>query len=240
MSLLWWESTSDDGMDVWRVLTKDKRPMGYIDVTALKQKFEAGNADPVRNSVTAWSQLHFTDRTSQFLERLCRIAHDQVQTSTIATVYCDHSSYLLIRTGILSQFKYFRVEYVLIVYLASTTSPPTYKSTVTDADRKFVLALATKQDLDVSSCCRRSSTINSRLHRILFDEEAGSSVPLLNMAISRSPLLQEPRMYVDYDLVMRILNGNSVEFDNPNSQLASWLSIHVQDYRISVWTILAT
>src|ERR1700761_6261747 len=31
-----------------RVLTKEKKPLGYIDVTALKEKFQAGKANPVR------------------------------------------------------------------------------------------------------------------------------------------------------------------------------------------------
>ena len=30
-----------------RVLTDDRKPLGYIDVVALKKKFEAGEANPV-------------------------------------------------------------------------------------------------------------------------------------------------------------------------------------------------
>jgi len=32
------------------VLNKSRKPMGYLDVAALKQKWEAGDADPVRTS----------------------------------------------------------------------------------------------------------------------------------------------------------------------------------------------
>lgn len=41
-----------------RVLTKERRPLGYIDVAALKAKWEAGRADPVCSiTFSSMSQL---------------------------------------------------------------------------------------------------------------------------------------------------------------------------------------
>ncbi|KAI0032603.1 hypothetical protein K488DRAFT_85709 [Vararia minispora EC-137] len=89
------------------VLGKNKKPLGYVDVAYLKQKWEAGEADP-------------TDRVEKYMSRFNRSASNPYTIITPATPLADLEVFLRNNLFVL----------------------------VTDSARKFVLAVATAQDLD--------------------------------------------------------------------------------------------
>jgi len=89
------------------VLTGDRRPLGYIDVAALKEKWEAGKAKP-------------DDKVSQYMIKFKREVSQPYTLITPATPLADLELFL--------QNNIFAL--------------------VTDSSRKFVLAVATSQDLE--------------------------------------------------------------------------------------------
>ncbi|KIJ63142.1 hypothetical protein HYDPIDRAFT_113716 [Hydnomerulius pinastri MD-312] len=89
------------------VLDKDRRPLGYVDVSSLKARWEAGTANP-------------TDSVVKYMTKFKRNAEHPYSLITPATPLADLAEFL--RHNIFAL--------------------------VTDYDRKFVLALATSQDLD--------------------------------------------------------------------------------------------
>jgi len=89
------------------VLTRERKPLGYIDVADLKAKWEAGKADP-------------NDKVSQYMIKFRRQASQPYSLITPSTPLADLE--LFLRNNIFAL--------------------------VTDLDRKFVLAVATSQDLE--------------------------------------------------------------------------------------------
>ncbi|KAG6868635.1 hypothetical protein C0993_012679 [Termitomyces sp. T159_Od127] len=88
------------------VLDRHRRPVGYVDVAKLKEKWEANEADP-------------TDKVSQYMTKFMRTASHPYTIITPLTPLSD-------------------LEQFLQTHLFAL---------VTDTNRKFVLAVATQQDL---------------------------------------------------------------------------------------------
>ncbi|KAI6007864.1 hypothetical protein EDC04DRAFT_2780047 [Pisolithus marmoratus] len=89
------------------VLNSDRRPLGYVDVAALKAKWEAGIAQP-------------NDSVVEYMTKFNRKASEPYTLITPDTPLADLAEFL--RSNLFAL--------------------------VTDYDRKFVLAVATSQDLD--------------------------------------------------------------------------------------------
>ncbi|KAG6854405.1 hypothetical protein C0991_006947 [Blastosporella zonata] len=89
------------------VLDHRRRPVGYVDVTKLKEKWEAGNANP-------------NDKVSDYMIKFRRTASEPYTVITPLTSLSEIEKFL--------QANLFAL--------------------VTDASRKFVLAVATQQDLN--------------------------------------------------------------------------------------------
>ncbi|KAF9447827.1 hypothetical protein P691DRAFT_801771 [Macrolepiota fuliginosa MF-IS2] len=89
------------------VLDKNRRPLGYIDVTKLKEKWEAGQADPA-------------SKISKYMTKFVRNSSEPYTLITPWTPLLELENFL--RSNIFAL--------------------------VTDSDRKFVLAVATSQDLE--------------------------------------------------------------------------------------------
>ncbi|KXN85571.1 Cystathionine beta-synthase [Leucoagaricus sp. SymC.cos] len=109
------------------VLDKNRKPLGYIDVAYLKEKWEAGQADPVRFSViiaklpcTDIIRLSQNDKISKFMVKFVRKASEPY---TLVTPWSS-----------LSELEDFLKSNIFAL--------------VTDNERKFVLAVATSQDLE--------------------------------------------------------------------------------------------
>ncbi|KAG9311777.1 hypothetical protein JVU11DRAFT_8023 [Chiua virens] len=90
------------------VLNKHRRPLGYIDATALKAKWQAGSANP-------------TDSVKKYMTKFQRHESYPYTTITPDTPLAELAEFL--RDNIFAL--------------------------VTDTNRKFVLAVATSQDLEV-------------------------------------------------------------------------------------------
>lgn len=80
-------------MRQFSVLNKSRKPIGYLDVAALKQKWEAGDADPVRapalfvhHSLSIIRKL-----TSVRTERKGILIHEQVPTIGFDTLRSHHA-----------------------------------------------------------------------------------------------------------------------------------------------------
>jgi len=89
------------------VLDKDRKPLGYLDVAALKQKWEAGEADP-------------NNKVSHYMTKFNRSHSTPYTLITPSTPLGDLEEFL--------KHNIFAI--------------------VTDRDRKFLLAVATSQDLE--------------------------------------------------------------------------------------------
>ncbi|EDR09738.1 uncharacterized protein LACBIDRAFT_319167 [Laccaria bicolor S238N-H82] len=89
------------------VLDRNRRPLGYVDVARLKERWEAGNANP-------------DDKVSQYMTKFKRTSSEPYKVITPLTSLVDLEEFL--KTNIFAL--------------------------VTDYDRKFVLAVATAQDLE--------------------------------------------------------------------------------------------
>ncbi|EGO03569.1 hypothetical protein SERLA73DRAFT_175087 [Serpula lacrymans var. lacrymans S7.3] len=89
------------------VLSRDRRPIGYVDVAGLKAKWEAGTANP-------------TDNVVQYMTKFQRKASEPYTLITPSTP--------------LNELEEFLQQNIFAL--------------VTDYDRKFVLAVATSQDLE--------------------------------------------------------------------------------------------
>jgi hypothetical protein len=81
------------------VLNRCRKPIGYIDVGALKEKWEAGQADPVRTSTLTFTARDLTD---VYAEYKGIVVHDQVPTVDFNTLHRHHTSDPFGRTGSLS------------------------------------------------------------------------------------------------------------------------------------------
>jgi len=90
------------------VLTDDRKPLGYIDVTALKQKFEAGEANP----------------SSSVETHTIKFQRNPAHPYTVITPLTP-----------LDELENFLTHNIFAL--------------VTDPGRKFVLGLATSQDLEL-------------------------------------------------------------------------------------------
>ncbi|KAF5383219.1 hypothetical protein D9615_005028 [Tricholomella constricta] len=88
------------------VLDSRRRPVGYVDVALLKEKWEAGKSDP-------------NDKVADYMTKFRRTASEPYTLITPLTSLSDLEEFL--KTNLFAL--------------------------VTDYDRKFVLAVATKQDL---------------------------------------------------------------------------------------------
>lgn len=78
-----------------RVLDRHRKPLGYLDVPALKKKWEAGEADPVCPHYSSHLRLR-TDLTSSNCRSLCTeresdYLHDQVRTQRHPAIYRYYS-----------------------------------------------------------------------------------------------------------------------------------------------------
>jgi hypothetical protein len=71
-------TTERDYPSWFRVLSSQRRPLGYIDVSALKAQWEAGKATPVRNFCSSVGIAYIPFMSGGFYIAL----HDQVQTGT--------------------------------------------------------------------------------------------------------------------------------------------------------------
>jgi len=89
------------------VLDRRRRPLGYLDVANLKEKWEAGNADP-------------NDKVLKYMTKFKRNSSEPYTLITPLSSLADLEEFL--KTNIFAL--------------------------VTDYDRKFVLGLATSQDLE--------------------------------------------------------------------------------------------
>lgn len=89
------------------VLDRHRKPVGYVDVAKLKEKWEAGNAIP-------------NDKVSAYMTKFRRTASEPYSLITPLTSLSDLEEFL--KTNLFAL--------------------------VTDNDRKFVLAVATQQDLN--------------------------------------------------------------------------------------------
>ncbi|KAG6909914.1 hypothetical protein DXG01_014434 [Tephrocybe rancida] len=89
------------------VLDRHRRPVGYVDVANLKEKWEAGKADP-------------NGKVSDYMTKFRRTASEPYTVITPLTSLSELERFL--ETNLFAL--------------------------VTDSNRKFVLALATQQDLD--------------------------------------------------------------------------------------------
>ncbi|EMD31884.1 hypothetical protein CERSUDRAFT_99872 [Gelatoporia subvermispora B] len=89
------------------VLDRNRKPLGYIDVTALKEKWESGQADP-------------SDKVSKFLTKFNRSSNQRYTLITPSTPLAELEEFLGHNIFAL----------------------------VSDWDRKFVLGVATSQDLE--------------------------------------------------------------------------------------------
>lgn len=68
------------------VLDKNRKPLGYLDVAALKQKWEAGQLDPV-----SVPQSRFKHILKYSLERPSISAHDEIQEISLYTIHRDNA-----------------------------------------------------------------------------------------------------------------------------------------------------
>ncbi|KAF8801082.1 hypothetical protein BYT27DRAFT_7198658 [Phlegmacium glaucopus] len=89
------------------VLNRRRRPLGYVDVAKLKEKWEAGQANP-------------DDKVSQYMTKFNRTSSEPYTTITPLSPLSELEDFL--KTNIFAL--------------------------VTDQNRKFVLAVATSQDLE--------------------------------------------------------------------------------------------
>ncbi|KAF8962297.1 hypothetical protein BDZ97DRAFT_1825497 [Flammula alnicola] len=89
------------------VLNRNRRPLGYVDAAKLKEKWEAGQANP-------------DDKVSQYMTKFKRTSSEPYTTITPLSPLSELEEFL--KTNIFAL--------------------------VTDQNRKFVLAVATSQDLN--------------------------------------------------------------------------------------------
>lgn len=68
------------------MLNKNRKPIGYLDVAALKEKWEAGEADPVRTSTHFAHSLRPHGRTTR-TECKGVVVHDKVPTVDFDTIH---------------------------------------------------------------------------------------------------------------------------------------------------------
>lgn len=93
MSVLWLSATSDSHRESTfsRVLSAARKPIGYLDVPALKVKWEAGKADPVRIDLNY--NLPFSALISEYVARAERThpqAHEALYTWPQPALRIDH------------------------------------------------------------------------------------------------------------------------------------------------------
>ncbi|KAJ8701379.1 hypothetical protein PTI98_000173 [Pleurotus ostreatus] len=111
------------------VLDKNRRPLGYVDVARLKEKWEAGQADP-------------SSKVLQYMTKFKRTPAEPYTLVTPLSPLEDLEAFL--RDNI------FALEYHTHHHQPQLTNENTeyFCAVVTDNDRKFVLAVATAADLE--------------------------------------------------------------------------------------------
>lgn len=87
------------------VLTRERRPLGYIDVAALKAKWEAGQADPVSSRSQLYSVPYHLSRLT---ERQSLPVHDKISARSISAIFAHHTVNTAGRIGAISAKQYIR------------------------------------------------------------------------------------------------------------------------------------
>jgi hypothetical protein len=179
------------------VLTDDRKPLGYIDVAALKQKFEAGEANPVRLYFQSFASVE------EFTIKFKRNPLHPYTIITPLTPLDELEAFL--GDNIFALGRAFKIprQCIFDIFLL-----------VTDPGRKFVLGLATSQDLEVPSyLSSRPRTFTDRKDSCSSKDEVGNQpyffsvlvshiqlyciMPLLNQLYLNSHIVCSPHLCIE-------------------------------------------